>query len=72
MRDWSDRSYQAFTRRPPWESYTDTGVLVVLMEKRVHARPPEIDDTWWNVCVKCSKYEPSERPTMATVVKELA
>lgn len=68
---------QAFTRRPPWDSYTDMGILTAMFTRRMHPRPHTGDppvglcNKWWNVCVECWSYNPSERPSMATVLEKL-
>lgn len=68
---------QAFTGRPPWPDSSPVAIIQKVTSKAVHPRPEDcsgsflLTEEWWNVCLKCWKFDPADRPTMHEVLAEL-
>lgn len=65
---------QAFSGKHPWPDVArPEQVLLALALRTVHPPPSEnarcagLTDAWWEVCLDCWAYRPSERPTMRQV-----
>ncbi|EJD39474.1 kinase-like protein [Auricularia subglabra TFB-10046 SS5] len=68
---------QAFTGKPPWPGCPYPTIISKLCTREIHPRPENTDpplglsDAWWESCVSCWAYDPSERPSMSEVLGTL-
>jgi len=65
-------AYTIYTMTPPFASHTyGRGIMQIVAHGHVLAKPGEIPEPLWNLLERCWSYDPSNRPSMATVVADL-
>ncbi|THH06165.1 hypothetical protein EW145_g4263 [Phellinidium pouzarii] len=70
--------YEMMAKELPYARFRHNGqVIVTLMRKILPTRPaslnawPEEKQRLWNICESCWNFDPSQRPTMAEIVKQV-
>lgn len=68
---------ELFTRQNPFHHHAFDTLSVAIAQGHLPERPSAEDacsrmtDTWWDMCSRCWRYDPSSRPTMAHIIQEI-
>ena len=69
---------ELFTRKSPFYYLTVSSAVISKIVRGHVPERPSIEDTcsrmsnmWWDMCTHCWKHDPSSRPTMAYIVKQI-
>lgn len=68
---------EALTEQQPWNGLPDTSVMLMVWSGNIPSQPgkeggfPLVSHAWWDICRRCWRFSPGDRPTMHKTIRLL-